>query len=323
MDTPSGWFSIRQVAERVGVTTQVVRKWEQRYQLLQPRRLPNGYRVYSEHHIEQLLAVKVLMEQGYSVQNAMIAVSLQHTAQPTAHSVQAADLAMNVDHATTLSEHFVTELLRAGEQGNIDRIGILLQRSYHTLGLPEFSSRVLQPVLEAVGVKWSRKLWSEYQEHLMSNAILNFLQRLRGSLTEDPFGKTVLCSTVPYERHDLTLQVLMLHAVLLGWRVSYLGVSPAPGALADAVDQLRPAMVIVSITTSIPLQEDPNLIRTLSDIANAYPGTPFWLGRPFTLSHSQLDACPQILQTGRIEDILTALTQNSLYQERLNDVTHS
>jgi len=316
METPRGWFSIRQVADHVGVTTQLIRKWEQRYRLPQPRRLPNGYRVYSESDIERLVTVRRLTEQGYSVQNAMIAVSLD-AASPSNHGQDRAETEGRRLHDAP--DQFVADLLLATEQGDQERILSLLQRAYHKLGIEDFSSLVLQPLLEAIGVRWSRKMLSEYQEHLISTAILNFLQRVRASLVEEPFGPLVLCSTVPYERHEITLQILMIRALLLGWRVAYLGASPAPGAIAAAVVQLRPEMVILSITTTFPLDTDPHLIRDLGTVAADNPATVFWMGRPFTLTHAQLDACPQILQTGRMEDVLGALEQHSPYRRQTHE----
>ena len=65
---PSNWnYNITQVSEITGLSKQVIRKWEERYQLVQPKRLENGHRVYSEHDLQLLLKVQNLSQQGYSI----------------------------------------------------------------------------------------------------------------------------------------------------------------------------------------------------------------------------------------------------------------
>ena len=53
------------------MSKQVIRKWEERYELVQPERLENGYRVYSEKDVNALLRVKILSEKGYSIKQAI------------------------------------------------------------------------------------------------------------------------------------------------------------------------------------------------------------------------------------------------------------
>ena len=39
---------IKDVAEMTGLSEQQIRKWENRYHIVKPERLANGYRVYSQ-----------------------------------------------------------------------------------------------------------------------------------------------------------------------------------------------------------------------------------------------------------------------------------
>ena len=67
-----GAYYIQQVADITGISKQVIRKWEERYQLIQPTRLDNGYRIYSDKDINTLLTVKALAEQGHSIKQAAL-----------------------------------------------------------------------------------------------------------------------------------------------------------------------------------------------------------------------------------------------------------
>ncbi len=70
----SGFFSIQQVADVTGLSKQVIRKWEERYGVVQPQRLDNGYRIYSQQDVKMLLKVKLLSEQGHSLKQAALLV---------------------------------------------------------------------------------------------------------------------------------------------------------------------------------------------------------------------------------------------------------
>ena len=67
----TGMYFIQQVSDMTGLSKQVIRKWEERYNLVQPKRLENGYRVYSESDINFLVSVKALSEQGYPIKQAV------------------------------------------------------------------------------------------------------------------------------------------------------------------------------------------------------------------------------------------------------------
>ena len=50
-------YTIQQVAEMTGLSKQVIRKWEDRYSIIQPERLENGYRIYSREEVALLKKV--------------------------------------------------------------------------------------------------------------------------------------------------------------------------------------------------------------------------------------------------------------------------
>ena len=73
----TGAYYIQQVADITGISKQVIRKWEERYQLIQPTRLDNGYRIYSDKDINTLLTVKALAEQGHTIKQAALLVKTE------------------------------------------------------------------------------------------------------------------------------------------------------------------------------------------------------------------------------------------------------
>ena len=57
-------YSIGAVARLTGLSPQLIRAWERRYQAVVTRRSANGRRVYTPRHVEQLTLLKALTERG-------------------------------------------------------------------------------------------------------------------------------------------------------------------------------------------------------------------------------------------------------------------
>ena len=70
MDKDSKLY-IKDVAKITGLSEQLIRKWENRYHIVKPERLTNGYRVYSQEDTATLLELKRLRDQNISVKNAV------------------------------------------------------------------------------------------------------------------------------------------------------------------------------------------------------------------------------------------------------------
>ncbi len=85
------------------------------------------------------------------------------------------------------------------------------------------------------------------QEHFASNVVRGRLLSLargwdRGS------GPRALLACAPGDQHDLPLLMLGLSLRSHGWRISYLGADTPLDSLFEAVDELRPAIAVVSGT---------------------------------------------------------------------------
>jgi PAS domain S-box-containing protein len=70
MTIPTG-LTLKAVSRRTGIPAATLRTWERRYGFLSPVRSANGYRVYGEQEIAQVLQVKRLLEEGVRIGVAM------------------------------------------------------------------------------------------------------------------------------------------------------------------------------------------------------------------------------------------------------------
>jgi hypothetical protein len=60
-------YSIKEISEKTGFTTSALRVWESRYRWPRSKRLDNGYRVYSDLDLEEILRVKLFIAEGHPI----------------------------------------------------------------------------------------------------------------------------------------------------------------------------------------------------------------------------------------------------------------
>lgn len=294
----AGTYFIQQVSDVTGLSKQVIRKWEERYNLVKPKRLENGYRIYSESDINFLVSVKTLSEQGYTIQQA---VDLTKTRDVVINAVPAP-----VDsflHTPMLND-YVFQLLEKGVHCDELELHLVLQQAYHSFGLADFLTSVVIPYLNEVGNRWERKEWSEYQEATSSLVVRDFLVQIRRNYQTRDDAPLIMGACLPYERHEIPLHILLLQFMMKGWKTILVGASPAPGSIESLVVKLKPAKVMLSASTMTPFENDADLLDRLDRFAVDNPQVDFYLGGVGALKYTVNKTLRAIHVTNSIEEAL-------------------
>ena len=66
----SAGLNIAALARRTGIAPDTLRKWEQRYQILQPDRTSGGQRRYSERDVARVEWLRERLDEGYRIGEA-------------------------------------------------------------------------------------------------------------------------------------------------------------------------------------------------------------------------------------------------------------
>jgi len=210
-------LNIAALAQRTGVAPDTLRKWEQRYRILQPTRTAGGQRRYSERDVARVEWLRARLDEGYRIGEA---ASLLGTA--------------GVAPARSAREH-LNGILDAVDDGSADQIGVRLDQAFALLGVDATLDDVLRPLLAEVGERWADGRLSIADEHLVSESVRSRL----GHLLADSGGGirgTVVLTCAPGERHELGLMMAAIALRRDGWKIVYLG---ADTPLRDAVALAR------------------------------------------------------------------------------------
>jgi len=294
----NGIYTIQQVADMTGLSKQVIRKWEERYGIIQPERLENGYRVYSQEDVKALLKMKLLSEQGHSLKQAVPLVK-EGKAVPEVSLVKGEEKSPHFDQWN----EYVLRLLEKGMHCDEVELNLILQQAYHHLGLEIFLTDIVVPFLKEVGRKWGNQEWDEYQESVSSLVVRDFLVQIRRNYPYRASAPFVLGACLPYEHHEVPLHLTLLRFMMKGWRTQLIGASPAPGAIESLVCKLKPDVVLLSASTTIPFETEPQLLRKLDQFAEKQQDIAFYLGGQGSVTY-HFDYKPRaIIVTNSIEDI--------------------
>lgn len=243
-----------------------MRKWEERYDIVVPQRLDNGYRVYNDEDIRLFLLMKRYAEDGFALlQAADMAKSKQHTTVPSKRE-------------DTYLEDTLQDLLRHGQNCDELELNFSLQAAYHRLGLEHYLRQIVVPFLQEIGDNWASGDWDEYQEALSSLVVRDQLVQLRRNFQYREDAPILLGACLPDESHEIPVHILLLQLMLKGWRTAMIGSSPAPGAIQSLIEKIKPVKVLLSASTTFPFEKNPHLLEELDEFAGQHPNTEFYLG---------------------------------------------
>ena len=213
-------YTIREAADRAGVTSELLRAWERRYGVVTPRRTAGGYRLYDERAIARVRAMRSLVDDGWTPSAAAA-----HLAEIDDDQLTAVSAGPSVpDSVETISADMVDRFVgaaarmdHAGVQAFLDDIGA--RGSFETV-----VDRYLFPALRSLGDAWSRGIVSVAAEHEASAAVARWLgAAYEAAATGTDDAPTVLVGLPPGARHELGALGFATAARRAGLRVHYLG----------------------------------------------------------------------------------------------------
>ena len=200
MTKPS--HSIDAVERDVGLTKDVLRKWERRYGFPSPGRDCHGDRVYSDDEILRLRLIKRLIDQGRRP-GALVALDRAQLEQllESAGDVAPSQCPIAADVARLLRDRRVPELRTTLNQ-------LLLRQ-----GLRHFVQDTIAPLNVAIGEAWLRGDIEIAEEHLYTEQIQTVLRSAIAMQPGAGASPRILLTTLPDELHALGL--LMVEAMLV------------------------------------------------------------------------------------------------------------
>jgi MerR family transcriptional regulator, light-induced transcriptional regulator len=305
---------IQVVAKRTGLTADVLRVWEKRYEVVEPGRSSGGHRLYSDQDVERLSLLKRATSAGRRISRVagMSLGELQGLVQEDA----AAAVHRRREMETGLSsapESYLAACLTSVDALDAARLEMTLMRAAVALSAPMLIEEVIAPLLSGIGDRWQHGKLNPGHEHLASAVIRRVLESLASSAMPGPEAPGLVVGTPAGQAHEFGALFVSAAAAVQGWRVTYLGASLPAADIGEVARTTAAAAVAVSLVFPT---DDPRVLSELEALRAAVgPDLPILVGGRAAPAYRDAIESIDARLVSHLEDLqktLAAIEQDSI-----------
>ena len=259
-------YTIKVVSERSGVRAVTLRAWERRYDLLDPDRQENNYRLYSEQDIQIIRWITHRLNEGLSISNAVKEFkglrksSIWPEALP---SVLLPELSKSPDFPPEVYAEQLFNALTSRNEPAAKQIFESIQMMYD---LNTIFFKIITPCLYEIGEAWYRGEIRIAIEHYASAFIQGILLNLLQAFPTYSSAPNLLIGCAPEEFHEIAPLMLSVLLRREGYQVEFLGADLPVDDLVMYAEDVAPEMIILSAgaeDTARPLFEMQAMLNEL------------------------------------------------------------
>lgn len=241
-------YNIKSVSEQTGIPPVTLRAWERRYGFPAPHRKPSGYRLYSEYDVAALNWLRLQLEGGLSISQA-IQLLQQRIASGNNPLVKGLAIKEIADHAFQSLEQLKPALVQALINLNEPEAHKFFQAAFSAFPIEEVLLNLIQPVLVEIGERWHAGEISVAVEHFATQHCRLYLMQALETTTDTAKHGRIVAACAPEEWHELGLLTLTVILRLRGWLVTYLGANLSLERFHEALQRLHPQLLLFSATS--------------------------------------------------------------------------
>lgn len=252
MDDPTPKHPIAVASERTGLSQDILRVWERRYQAVEPSRGPGGHRTYSDADIDRLRLLHAVTAAGRSIGQVarlstteLIRLAQDDTAARAER--EKSDGAQDARDARSHASHIVKLALASTARLDAPDLEHTLRRAIAQLGITSFIEDVASPILRRIGEEWHAGRLTIAHEHLASSTIHDIVAESMRAITRGAGEATVVVATPTGERHAIGAALVGATAASEGWRVVYLGTDLPASDIAAAAIATKARAIAMSV----------------------------------------------------------------------------
>lgn len=285
---------IRLVANRTGLTVDLIRAWEKRYQVVEPARSDTKRRLYSDYDIERLRLMRIAKNAGRRLVD-IAPLSLELLRDVVSEDSRYAELSDAApvhrpswaDTSADAGEHeAVTEMLDAIERMDQFRFDQLLQEGLVRQSVPSFLEKTLAPLLREIGEATRSGVMRIAHEHMATAHLRTFLGALRFREVFTGTEPKIVITTPTGQLHELGALMISALVSVDGWLPVYLGPNTPADEIAACV--MHSGARAVSLSLTYPA-DDPRIPTELTRLkAQLDPSVPVFVGGAAMDAHREL-----------------------------------
>ncbi len=251
-------YNMKAVEQQTGISAATLRAWERRYALIEPKRTPSGYRLYSERDVALLRWVRDRMAEGLTVSRVVAMLeNIRQTTEPVWIEEHENGNAPVASDAPLPPTKLVQPLLMALIDLDDDRADEVMEQAFAMYTMSTVYVDIIAPTLVEVGEAWHRGEIYISTEHFATTYLRGRLLGLLQAYPHRADMPTIFVGCAPHERHEVGALIFAVMLRQQGFNVIYLGQDVPIDDLIDAALHEHPAMICLSAsnpTTALTLR---------------------------------------------------------------------
>ncbi len=245
---------IRVAERRAGVSSHLIRKWEQRYQALEPERTETGRRLYSDTDIERLSLLQRAVRNGRSIgqvanlSDAELASLIEADSAAVRRLSRQDDTEVpvtgsHVGYIHSVSDRFLQRTTEFDDYG----LETILHEALSRLGQQTVIDELIPTLMHRLGDEWQRGTMRIAHEHLATFVVEGFLNSLYYAVTLPASAPFAVSATFKEQVHTVGVLSAALVGRSAGWQTIYLGGNTPVEETAGTAASLDARIVLLSL----------------------------------------------------------------------------
>ncbi|GAB3640688.1 MerR family transcriptional regulator [Spirosoma arcticum] len=234
-------YSIKDLEQLSGIKAHTLRIWEQRYNIISPKRTDTNIRTYDDRDLKLVLNISLLKDHGYKI-SEISKLSIEEMYQEV---IKISDRQLNYPdqiHALTISMIDLDE----------ERFEKIVSTNILQFGFEDTMIHIIYPFLNRIGTLWVTGSVGPAQEHFITNLIRQkIIVAIDGQVNKQrPNGKKYMLYLPEGELHEISLLFANYIVRARYNRVIYLGQNLPFNELVFAYNVHRPDFIFTALTST-------------------------------------------------------------------------
>ncbi|MFD2201634.1 MerR family transcriptional regulator [Shivajiella indica] len=250
-------YSIKDLEQLSGIKAHTLRIWEQRYNLLSPKRTDTNIRYYDDADLKLILNVAFLNDNGFKISK----IAGMSEAEMRKEVVSLTE--KNLTHDDQINA--LTICMIEMDEKRFDKV---LSTNILKIGFEQTMMNIIYPFLSKIGVLWQTGAINPAQEHFISNLVRQkLIVAIDGQIYKDG-GKKFLLFLPEGELHEIAILFAAYLIKSRGHKVIYLGQNTPKEDLLYVYKLHNPEYLLTVITTSPSAENVQEYVNALSERFN-------------------------------------------------------
>jgi MerR family transcriptional regulator, light-induced transcriptional regulator len=248
-------YSIRDLEQLTGIKKHTIRIWEQRYNLITPKRTDTNIRYYTVDELRLLFNIALLNRNGYKI-NKLAKMTRDEITGVVDHISKRNDGSSSKIDALTLA------MLNLDERSFEEIFSISIEE----IGFEHTMATLIYPLLENLKALWITRSINPAHEKFITHLIQRKLLRAidEAHLPENYNSQIFFLFLPEEEAQELTLLFVYYLLRQRGFRVIYLGGQTSLSDVKDACTAAPAGFVFSIIDNPLPRQSVQNYINQIA-----------------------------------------------------------